>query len=286
MSRSVVLMAPAKINLTLEVLDRRADGYHDLASVLATIDLRDRVRVTASRELDVRIAPHVNVRPGEDLATKAVRALADASRRSPKAHVRVKKRIPIAAGLGGGSSDAGAVLRGLARVWRLDGLDLGATAARIGSDVPFFATGAAYALVGGRGEHVEPLPEPAIPLWIALVRVDQQLATADVFAAHRLSRSDGERTAALARTFRDGTVTPAIVRAHLTNDLLATAERLAPSIATTRQAATRVGIDLAMSGSGPSLFAVANDRAHALRMVRRLRRAGLRAHALAMGVIP
>ena len=153
-------MAPAKVNLTLEVLGSRTDGYHELASVFATVDLRDRVRVAPWRQLDVRIAPAVGAVAGDDLASRAVRALAEASKRPALAHVRVRKRIPVASGLGGGSSDAGAVLRGLARAWRLDGVDLLPVAARVGSDVPFFVTGAAYAFVRGRGELVEPLPAP------------------------------------------------------------------------------------------------------------------------------
>src|SRR5881296_851606 len=99
-------------------------------------------------------------------ASRAVRALADASGRPALAHVRVRKRIPVASGLGGGSSDAGAVLRGLSRAWRLNGVDLTPIAARIGSDVPFFVSRAAYALVRGRGEVVETLPAPE-PFWIA-----------------------------------------------------------------------------------------------------------------------
>src|SRR5207245_7478395 len=75
-SRAVVLMAPAKVNLTLEVLGRRTDGYHELASVFATVDLRDRVRVAPWRELDVRIAPAVGATPGDDLATRAVHSIA------------------------------------------------------------------------------------------------------------------------------------------------------------------------------------------------------------------
>src|SRR5688572_20318120 len=179
MSRAVVLMAPAKVNLTLEVLGRRSDGYHELASVFATVDLSDRVRVAPSRELDVRIAPAVGAPAGEDLASRAVRALADASARPALAHVRVRKRIPVAAGLGGGSSDAGAVLRGLARVWRLDGVDLTPVAAQVGSDVPFFVSNAAYALVRGRGELIETLPAQA-PIWIALVQLPQRVPTAEV----------------------------------------------------------------------------------------------------------
>ena len=108
MSRAIVLAAPAKINLTLEVTGRRADGYHDLASVFATIGLCDRVRVAKARSLDVRLSPPLALAPGDDLASRAVRALAAASGRDPAAHVRIRKRIPIASGLGGGSSDAAA----------------------------------------------------------------------------------------------------------------------------------------------------------------------------------
>ena len=285
MSRAVVVMAPAKVNLTLEVLGSRADGYHALASVFATVDLRDRVRVAPWRELDVRIAPDVGAAPGDDLASRAVRALADACARPALAHVRVRKRIPVASGLGGGSSDAGAVLRALSRVWRLDGVDLAPIAARVGSDVPFFVSGAAYALVRGRGELVEALPAPE-PFWIALVQVREHVSTAEVFRAHRAEPSDGARSAELAKALRDRNVTVAAIRDRLHNDLLDAAQRVAPAIAEVRKNASAMGIDLAMSGSGPSLFALGDDRPHAIRIARRLRRAGLRVRVLALGVTP
>ena len=285
MSRAVVLMAPAKVNLTLEVLGRRADGYHELASVFATIDLRDRVRVAPWRALDVRIAPAVGAPAGDDLASRAVRALADASARPALAHVRVRKRIPVASGLGGGSSDAGAVLRGLARAWRLDGIDLVPIAARVGSDVPFFVSDATYALVRGRGELVEALPAPE-PFWIALVQLREHVSTAAVFSAHRGKASNGERTAKLAKALRDRKVTVAMMREVIHNDLSEAAERIAPAIAEARMSAARMGIDLAMSGSGPSLFALGNDRAHAIGVARRLRRSGLRVRVLRLGVAP
>jgi len=284
-SRAVVVMAPAKVNLTLEVLGTRADGYHELASVFATIDLRDRVRVAPWRALDVRIAPAVDAAVGDDLASRAVRALAGASARPALAHVRVRKRIPVASGLGGGSSDAGAVLRGLARAWRLDGIDLVSVAARVGSDVPFFVSGAAYALVRGRGELVEALPASE-PFWIALVQLRERVPTALVFGAHRAKPSSGERTAKLAKALRDRKVTVAVIRDALQNDLLGAAESIAPAIAEARQTAAGMGIDLAMSGSGPSLFALADDRPHALRIARRLRRAGLHVRVLRLGVAP
>jgi 4-diphosphocytidyl-2-C-methyl-D-erythritol kinase len=281
----VIVMAPAKVNLTLEVLGPRDDGYHELASVFATVDLRDRVRVAPWRELDVRIAPDVGAAPGDDLASRAVRALADACARPALAHVRVRKRIPVASGLGGGSSDAGAVLRALSRVWRLDGVDLAPIAARVGSDVPFFVSGAAYALVRGRGELVEALPAPE-PFWVALVRLREHVSTAEVFGAHRAKPSDGARSAELAKALRDRNVTVAAIRDRLHNDLLDAAERVAPAIAEARKTASGMGIDLALSGSGPSLFALGDDRPHAIRIARRLRRAGLRARVLALGVAP
>src|SRR5204863_6734349 len=218
-SRAVVLMTPAKVNLTLEVLGSRGDGYHELASVFATVDLRDRVRVAPSRELDVRIAPDVGAAAGDDLASRAVRAPAAACARPALAHVRVRKRIPVAAGLGGGSGDAGAVLRALSRAWRLDGVDLVPIAARVGSDVPFFVSGAAYALVRGRGELVDAFPAPE-PIWIALVQIRERVSTAEVFAAHRAKPSDGARSDDLAKALRDRNVTVPAIRDRLRNDLL------------------------------------------------------------------
>src|SRR2546430_15910206 len=97
-------MAPAKLNLTLEVLGRRADGYHELASVFATVDLRDRVRVAPWRELDVRIAPAVGAAAGDDLATRAVHSIADAAGRQALAHVRVRQRNPDRKSVGEGKS--------------------------------------------------------------------------------------------------------------------------------------------------------------------------------------
>ena len=280
-----MLMAPAKVNLTLEIVGTRPDGYHELASVFATVDLCDRVRVAPWRALDVRIAPAVDAPPGDDLASRAVRALAEESGFPPLAHVRVRKRIPVAAGLGGGSSDAGAVLRGLARAWRLDGVDLTPVAARVGSDVPFFVSGAAYAFVRGRGELVEALPAPE-PIWIALVQIRQRVSTAEIFAAHRAKPSSAERGAKLAKALRDRKVTVALVRECLHNDLLAAAERAAPAIADARKTASVLGIDLSMSGSGPSLFALGDDRADAIRIARRLRRMSLHARVLRLGVTP
>jgi 4-diphosphocytidyl-2-C-methyl-D-erythritol kinase len=279
------VLAPAKVNLTLEILGRRGDRYHDLASVMATVDLHDDVRVGPARTLDVRIRPPIDAAPGDDLASRAVRALAAASGREPHAHVTIRKRIPVAAGLGGGSSDAGAVLRALQELWEIRDADLTAIGASVGSDVPFFAAGHALARIGGRGERVAPIDPPADPLWIALTLLPARSATRDVFAAHDAPRSDGRATEELAGLFASGSVSPAEVRALARNDLAAAAERVCPLVADARAAARGCGIELIVSGSGPSLFAVADGRAHAIRMSRALRRAGLRARARTLAVL-
>ena len=283
MSRGVVAQAHAKVNLTLEVLGRRTDAYHELASVFATVDLADTVRVATAPSLDVRITPDVGAARGDDLASRAVRAYAAAAGKEPRALVRIRKRIPVAAGLGGGSSDAAAVLRGLASVWHAPP-PTSDVEASIGSDVPFFASGGPFAHVMGRGERVRPLPPPEIPLWIALVFPAVRLSTASVFAAFDpAERGDGSATTRLARAFTEGTVTPALVRECARNDLERAAERACSWIADARASARTRGIALQLSGSGPSLFATADDRAHALRLVRALRRAGLRARPLQLG---
>jgi 4-diphosphocytidyl-2-C-methyl-D-erythritol kinase len=280
--RAVTLLARAKINLALAVNGKRDDGYHELRSVFATIDLCDRVRVAPSPRLEVRIAPDVGAPPGEDLASRAVRAMASAIGREPAAFVHIRKRIPVAAGLGGGSSDAAAVLRALAAIWQRDDVDLVALGAAVGSDVPFFVTGARAAFVAGRGERVDPLPAQA-DVHVVIVRSRARLATRDVFAALR----DDDRGAAgavdaLRDAFARRTVTSQLLRDNARNDLLGPAERLCPAIADARLRAAGRGIALSLTGSGPTLFAVADDRRDALRIARSLRRIGLLAHAHTM----
>jgi 4-diphosphocytidyl-2-C-methyl-D-erythritol kinase len=278
-TRAITLLAPAKINLALAVDGKRPDGYHELRSVFVTIDLADRVRVAECRRLDVRISPPIDAPAGDDLASRAAVALAETLSRDAAAFVRIRKRIPVAAGLGGGSSDAAAVLRALATLWRRDDVDLVSLGARVGSDVPFFASGVRAALVRGRGERVDALPDPPV-LDVVVVRANARLETGRVFAELR----NGDRGAANAvdavcEAFARRAVTAELVRANARNDLLAPAERLCPEIAATRSRAGERGIALSLTGSGPTLFAIADDRRDALRMTRILRRMGLRAHA-------
>lgn len=281
MAKTIRLRATAKLNLALAVTGRRPDGYHELRSVFVTLGLADDVRVATGKRLEVRNSAVID---GEDLAARAVRTLAQAAGREPHAFVQIRKRIPLAAGLGGGSSDAAAVLRGLAALWKVEA-DLVRLAAEIGSDVPFFAAGVPVALVSGRGEEVRPLPAPPEPLFAVVVRPTLRLATAEVFAEFAPSdASAAPHVDMLALAFEKGAVTPDLLRVHAANDLLLAATRRCDAIRSWQEAAGARGIPLFLTGSGPTLFAIPDDRADALRIARILRRGGMRAHAYPLAV--
>ncbi len=180
------------------------------------------------------------------------------------------------------SPDAAAVLRALATTWHRADVDLIALAALIGSDVPFFVSGARVAFVTGRGDRVDVLPDPPAT-HVVIVRSDARLATSDVFAE---LRDDDRGAAAAVDVLRDAfarrVVTPQLLRDNARNDLLGPAQRLCSAIADARAISARRGIALAQSGSGPTLFAIADDRRDALRIARILRRTGLVAHAHTM----
>ena len=155
------LLAPAKVNLTLEVLGRRPDGYHEVRTVMQAVDLCDELLLAPSKELSLSVTPADAAPVEANLVLRAAEALAARAGVTDGAAITLRKHIPTAAGLGGGSSDAGATLLGLRRLWDLaveDG-ELAEIAASLGSDVPFFLCGGT-ALATGRGETLLPLPPP------------------------------------------------------------------------------------------------------------------------------
>ncbi len=202
--------APAKINWTLEVLGKRPDGYHETRSIMQTIDLADGITLREADEISLSLGGEagmlLHAPVEENLAYRAARLLRGEAKRGVQ--IELEKRIPIAAGLGGGSSDAAAVLRGLRRLWKLDVSDeeLRSIGAGLGSDVPFFLR-SGTALVSGRGEQVETLPDVAeqtlIVAWDESVKEEHK--TARMYAALRPEHfSDGSRTARLAERIRRG----------------------------------------------------------------------------------
>ena len=184
--------APAKVNLGLKVLDRRPDGFHHLRTVLQTISLADRLTVTYERRgrggVVLRCHPKVPVN-GENLAAQAARELLSAGSWKGRVRIDLVKYIPVGAGLGGGSSDAAAVLLALGRLLRPapQAHLLVEVAAHLGSDVPFFLVGGTAVAVG-RGEEVYPLPEPP-RRWMVIWTPDVKIATADAYRALSRARS-------------------------------------------------------------------------------------------------
>ena len=176
--------APAKINLALEILGRRPDGFHEIASVIQAVGLYDELRVAPAETLRFT-CDRSALASADNLVVRAARALQNATGCRRGTELRLYKGIPVAAGLGGGSSDAAAALVLLNRHWHL-GLTLGELSrigATLGSDIPFFLTGPT-AVVSGRGERVELLPPPPLG-WVVLVRPRQPLSTAVVYGALR-----------------------------------------------------------------------------------------------------
>ena len=161
----MLVSAFAKLNLCLEVLGKRGDGYHEIRTVLQAIDLADCIEIRPASDLSVRCdAPGLD--DESNLAWQAAANLAKHGRRIPMADISIKKRIPMGMGLGGGSSDAAAVLLALNDLWELEVplAELAGIAAGLGSDVPYFLWGGA-ALASGRGHDVQPLPsQPGLPV--------------------------------------------------------------------------------------------------------------------------
>ena len=189
MTAAILWPAPAKLNLFLHVIGRRADGYHDLQTLFQLIDLADDIRIQVRPDGLIERQVGAEGVPAEaDLVVKAARALQRAVGTRLGASLSVTKRIPMGGGLGGGSSDAATVLFALNRMWGcgLDEDDLAAIGVKLGADVPVFVRGRS-AWAEGRGEHLTPVELPE--RWFALVHPQVHVPTAAVFQAPELTRN-------------------------------------------------------------------------------------------------
>ena len=166
---AVTETAYAKLNLTLEVLRKRSDGYHEIASLMQTVDVHDRLKITDSDRLEVTCSDE-SLSGSKNLVHAAALRLSEAACTGLGARIEITKRIPVAAGLGGGSADAAATLRGLNRLWKLGFTphELMEVGSEIGSDVPFLVRGGT-ALVTGRGDEVTELPDAKLARLVVAV---------------------------------------------------------------------------------------------------------------------
>ena len=240
---TLVVPAPAKVNLFLHVTGRRSDGYHTLESLFALVDFADTLSLSVREDGAISRTNDVpGVPPDGDLALRAARALKDATGTAHGVDIEVGKRIPQGAGLGGGSSDAASVLLALNRLWKL-GLPrarLSGIAATLGADVPFFV-GGGNAVARGIGERLTPVTLPTS--WLALAFPRAHVRTADVFAAPELTRSTAS---AKIDVFSES---------YGHNDLQGVTAARFPEVAQALRALASTAPQARMTGSGACVFA-------------------------------
>ncbi len=257
----MIVPSYAKINWMLEVVGPRPDGYQEIRTVLQTIDLADRLEFIVA-ESDIAIeCDHPSVPANErNLVYRAAVMLREATGVRQGVRIRIEKRIPVAAGLGGGSSNAAVTLLTLARVWklRLSAAQMLALGARLGSDVPFFFYGGT-ALGIGRGEEVYPLPEVVAP-YLLLVVPAVEVSTA--WAYGQLTKPTRKSNipvccATIFRACHEGDRAGARILGAAGNDLEAVVSEHFPAVGKmcAKLKATRAQV-VRMSGSGPALVAV------------------------------
>jgi len=269
----LAVFSPAKLNLVLDVLGKRPDGFHELRTVFERISLADQIILKRTKSGKMRINcahPQVPL-SSRNLALKAALMLAQDFSISEGLDINIIKNIPVAAGLAGGSSNAAAVLGGLNRLWQL-GLNkaqLANYAARLGSDVPFFLYDLSYALGTGRGELIRPLAIRT-KLWHLLVTPRVKMLTKDVFTRLKLSLTNKKDNVNILLPFlRKGDLTG--LAGALSNDLEPAILSLRPDFIHLKKKLLDAGaMGVCFSGSGPSVFALAESQKHALNLRARL----------------
>ncbi|MBI3321440.1 MAG: 4-(cytidine 5'-diphospho)-2-C-methyl-D-erythritol kinase [Candidatus Omnitrophica bacterium] len=266
--------APAKLNLYLRVLGRRPDGYHEIETLFERIDLADELTFEAHPGEIILTCTDPSLACGEDnLVIQAARALQRLCGTTRGARIHLTKRIPIAAGLGGGSSDAAATLVGLNVLWglHLERSPLGALAASLGSDVPFFLAEAPFAVGRGRGERCEPVAE-APRLAHVLVVPEERLSTRDVYAGARFDLTAPKPPLTMVlHALRNGSLGE--LAKGLWNDLEPEAIRRCPVSGIIQSHMRDLGcLGVRVSGSGASVFGLCADRGQAQEIAAQMRR--------------
>ncbi len=282
-TNAVTVAAPAKLNLFLKVLGKRSDGYHELETLMVSVGLYDTLKITADPAGDLSLSCHDAgaVRSGDparelppvDRANLVLRAaeLLRATTGTPQgARIELIKRIPLAAGLAGGSSDAAAALVGLNRLWRLglSSSELHDLGARLGSDVPFFLCPSAAAICRGRGEIIEPQALP-LRLHFVIARPRTGLSTALVFK-HCHPSSVGWSANDLVDAWARADLNRATRYFH--NTLQEPAEKLNSEVTTLKAWFSRQPFaGHMMTGSGTGYFGLCRSHRQALQLASRLK---------------
>ncbi len=275
----LTVLAPAKLNLTLEVLAKRPDGFHEIRSVIQTINLCDSLCFQLSRNIEFK-SSMPDLIPEDSLVSKATSLLREAIGCSNGATIEVTKRIPLVSGLGGDSSDAAATLRGLDKLWGLglSPLELLELASQLGSDVAFFVYGGTV-VVRGRGEMVTPLP-PLSPIWVVVMmppvpRMERK--TERLYSSLNPSHyTDGQVTDRLVAWLTGG---GGVAPSSLFNVFDGVARDSFTGLGEYWQQFLEAGAQqVHLAGSGPALFTLVEDKVEAGRLHRNLQQQGLESY--------
>ncbi|REE66504.1 4-diphosphocytidyl-2-C-methyl-D-erythritol kinase [Paenibacillus taihuensis] len=265
--------APAKINLLLDVMRKREDGFHEVEMIMTMVDLADRLEMEELPRDTIIISSQAGYIPLDEknLAFQAARLIKDRYNVRKGVYIHLDKNIPVAAGLAGGSSDAAATLRGLNRLWGL-GIseeELCELGAELGSDVPFCVTGGT-AIARGRGEKLERISNPP-QCWVILAKPPINVSTADVYGKLRANElKHHPSTKDMLSAISNGSF--ADVCAHLGNVLETVTLQLHPEVLQMKEIMQRLGADgVLMSGSGPTVFGLVSKEAKVSRIYNGLR---------------
>ncbi|KRE95890.1 4-diphosphocytidyl-2C-methyl-D-erythritol kinase [Paenibacillus sp. Soil766] len=265
--------APAKINLSLDVLHKRPDGYHEVEMVMTMVDLADRIEMQEMARDTIIISSQAGYIPLDEknLAFQAARLIKDRYDVKQGVYIHLDKRIPVAAGLAGGSSDAAATLRGLNRLWNLNipNEELQVLGAELGSDVPFCVTGGT-ALATGRGEKLEHISAPP-QCWVVLAKPPINVSTSEIYGklnAREIKQHPS--TAGVLSAIRDKQFDR--LCDNLGNVLEEVTLDLYPEVRHLKECMQRLGADgVLMSGSGPTVFGLVSKEAKVPRIYNGLR---------------
>ncbi|MCA0985639.1 4-(cytidine 5'-diphospho)-2-C-methyl-D-erythritol kinase [Halobacillus yeomjeoni] len=264
--------APAKINLSLDVLHKRDDGFHEVEMVMTTVDLADRIELTLLEEDTIRVESESRFVPNDErnLAYRAAKLLKDTYDVKQGVRIFIEKNIPVAAGLAGGSSDAAAVLRGVNKLWDLniDLDDLADLGSQIGSDVSFCVYGGT-AHATGRGEKVTQLPAPP-SCWVVLAKPPIGVSTQSVYQNLKLDGAIHPDTNAMIQAIQAHDFNS--ICKEVGNTLEGVTLSLHKEVAQIKDQMREAGADaVLMSGSGPTVFSLVEQDARAQRIYNSLK---------------
>ncbi|MGE7980698.1 4-(cytidine 5'-diphospho)-2-C-methyl-D-erythritol kinase [Psychrobacillus sp. NPDC093200] len=264
--------APAKINLTLDVLHKRPDGFHEVEMIMTTVDLADRIGLELREDGIIHIISVDRFVPNDhrNLAYQAAKVLKEMYKVKSGVSIKIEKNIPVAAGLAGGSSDAAATLKGLNILWELNlTLDeLAQIGTKIGSDVAFCVYGGT-ALATGRGEKIQELPTPA-NCWVILAKPTLGVSTADVYGNLKVDQIVHPKTTQMLKAIQEKDYE--LMCNSLGNVLEDVTLKLYPEVANLKEQMQRFGADaVLMSGSGPTVFGLVNHESRVQRVYNGLR---------------